>query len=149
MDNISITPLAPKKSNTCTCCKKVGHNITTCVSAVKQGILIENHILAMQECATNEIKFRLRLLQYLRGLSSIQQKILSSRIGDKKISYSTVLRYLSYKSKSRKVMHKIYGSSSTNRSGFGSGSSVKADKIFSPTFSEKPERKKNCYHYLL
>jgi hypothetical protein len=118
----------------CTCCKKSGHNITTCVSSRRQGILLENHIIGMQEHATSEIQFRIRLLQYLRNLSKTQQKILSSRIGESRISYSTVIRYLSYKGKSRKVMHKIYGTSPSM--------SLTADKIISPRPSEKPERKK-------
>jgi hypothetical protein len=95
------------KQSKCTCCKKSGHNITTCSSAVRQGILLENHIIGMQENSTTEMKFRIRLLQYLRNLSKTQQKILSSRIGESRISYSTVMRYLSCKWKSRKVMHKI------------------------------------------
>ena len=94
----------------CTCCKKTGHNITTCSSAVRQGILLENHIIGMQENATTEIRFRIRLLQYLRNLSKTQQKILCTRIGESRISYSTVMRYLSYKLKGRKVIHRIYES---------------------------------------
>jgi hypothetical protein len=121
------------KQSKCTCCKKSGHNITTCVSAVRQGILIENHIIGMQENSTTEMKFRIRLLQYLRNLSKTQQKILCTRIGESRISYCTVMRYISCKWKSRKVMHKIYGSSSKSNL---------ADKIWSPRPSEKPERKK-------
>jgi len=122
----------------CTCCKKSGHNITTCVSSRRQGILLENHIIGMQEHATSEIQFRIRLLQYLRNLSKTQQKILSSRIGESRISYSTVIRYLSYKGKSRKVIHKIYGTSPSP----SPSTSITADKIISPRPSEKPERKK-------
>jgi hypothetical protein len=124
----------------CTCCKKSGHNITTCVSSRRQGILLENHIIGMQEHATSEIQFRIRLLQYLRNLSKTQQKILSSRIGESRISYSTVIRYLSYKGKSRKVMHKIYGTSTSPSP--SPSTSITADKIISPRPSEKPERKK-------
>jgi len=125
----------------CTCCKKTGHNITTCVSVGKQGILIENHILGIQEHATSEIQFRIRLLQYLRNLSKTQQKILCNRIGESRISYSTVIRYLSYKGKSQRVMHKIY-SVPVTVSVTKINTSFPYDKIFSPTFSEKPERKK-------
>jgi hypothetical protein len=121
----------------CTCCKKPGHNITTCVSVGKQGVLIENHIIGIQEHATSEIQFRIRLLQYLRNLSKTQQKILCTRIGESKISYSTVIRYLSYKGKSRKVMDKIYSVPVSV-----TVTSFPYDKIFSTTFSEKPERKK-------
>lgn len=124
-------------SSKCTCCKNTGHNITTCSSAVRQGILIENHIIGMQENSTTEMKFRIRLLQYLRNLSKTQQKILSSRIGDR-LSYSTVMRYLSYKWKSRKVMRKIYGSTSVDKP----VDKLTADKICSPRPSEKPERKR-------
>ena len=126
------------KQSNCTCCKKPGHNITTCSSAVRQGILIENHIIGMQENATSEIKFRIQLLQYLRNLSKTQQKILSSRMGEHhRVSYSMVMRYLSYKWKSRKVMHKIYGSNNKVANDI-----VTTDKLISPTYSEKPERKK-------
>lgn len=128
------------KSNKCACCKKIGHNITTCVSAVKQGILIENHILEMKDTSISEIKFRIRLLQYLRNLSKIQQKILCTRIGETNVSYSNIVRYLSYKWKSRKVMNKIYGKPELISENILS--SFNADKISSPTFSEKAERKK-------
>lgn len=130
------------KISKCTCCKKSGHNITTCGPAVRQGILIENHIIGMQENSTSEIKFRIRLLQYLRNLSKTQQKILSTRIGETetRLSYSTVMRYLSYKWKSRKVMHKIYGSTKTDK--IDNHHLALASRIFSPISSEKPERKK-------
>ena len=124
----------------CTCCKKPGHNITTCSSAVRQGILLENHIIGMQENATTEIRFRIRLLQYLRNLSKTQQKILCTRIGESRISYSTVMRYLSYKLKGRKVIHRIYSPSTSPRP--STTTSLTADKIISPRSSEKPERKK-------
>jgi hypothetical protein len=130
------------KQSKCTCCKKTGHNITTCVSSRRQGILLENHIIGMQEHATSEIQFRIRLLQYLRNLSKTQQKILSSRIGESRISYSTVIRYLSYKGKSRKVMHKIYGTSPSPSPSPSPSTSITADKLISPRPSEKPERKK-------
>ena len=125
-------------SSKCTCCKKPGHNITTCSSAVRQGILLENHIIGMQENATTEIRFRIRLLQYLRNLSKTQQKILCTRIGESRISYSTVMRYLSYKLKGRKVIHRIYSPSTST----STTTSLTADKIVSPRSSEKPERKK-------
>ena len=130
------------KTSKCTCCKKPGHNITTCSSAVRQGILLENHIIGMQENATSEIKFRIQLLQYLRNLSKTQQKILCTRIGEieTRLSYSTIMRYLSYKLKSRKVMHKIYGPKSND-----TFISLTADKIISPKTSEKPERKKYIF----
>lgn len=129
------------KISKCTCCKKSGHNITTCSSAVRQGILIENHIIGMQENATSEMKFRIRLLQYLRNLSKTQQKILCTRIGetDTRLSYSTIMRYLSYRLKSRKVMHKIY--SKTDKTD-KTDVFVFTDRIISPSSSEKPERKK-------
>jgi hypothetical protein len=129
------------KTSKCTCCKNTGHNITTCSSAVRQGILIENHIIGMQENATTEMKFRIRLLQYLRNLSKTQQKILCTRIGETRLSYSTVMRYLSYKWKSRKVMHKIY-SNSNSKTDKTVDNVALADKIISPSSSEKPERKK-------
>jgi hypothetical protein len=127
------------KQSKCTCCKKSGHNITTCSSAVRQGILIENHIIGMQENSTSEMKFRIRLLQYLRNLSITQQKILCTRIGETRLSYSTIMRYLSYKWKSRKVMHKIY--SKTDKTD-KTDVFVFTDRIISPSSSEKPERKK-------
>ena len=94
----------------------------------------------MQENATTEIRFRIRLLQYLRNLSKTQQKILCTRIGESRISYSTVMRYLSYKLKGRKVIHRIYSPSTSPRP--STTTSLTADKIISPRSSEKPERKK-------
>jgi hypothetical protein len=57
----------PKSIKTCICCKKTGHNITTCYSAIRQGILIENHIQAMVEVCTKDKM--VKITRYLRYLS--------------------------------------------------------------------------------
>jgi len=123
-----------KSIKTCICCKKSGHNITTCYSAVRQGILIENHIQAMVEVCTTDIK--VKLSRYLRNLSILQQKILSNRIGENNLSCSVVLRYFVDKSTSRKIMRNIYNRSSLLNI------YLPYDPIISPSISVKPERKR-------
>jgi hypothetical protein len=129
-------------SKKCICCKKNGHNITTCISAKKQGILIENHIQAfiMDICNEDDEKKKSRLLRYLRNLSSIQQKILSSRVGEKHLSCYNVFRYFVDKNRSKNVMLKLYGCTQNvlSKTLF----SVSAEKIVCPSSSNKSEIKK-------
>jgi hypothetical protein len=136
-----------KNSKTCFCCKKSGHNISTCISARKQGILIENHMQALIDiCGENESKIRTKISHYLRNLSLLQQKILCVRIGgyENHLSCSILLRYFMDKQKSRKVMMKLYGGSGGG-GGSGSGNSflsIPAEPISCPSFSKKSERKR-------
>ena len=124
-----------KTIKTCICCKKSGHNITTCYSAVRHGILIENHIQAMVEVCTTDIK--VKLSRYLRNLSILQQKILSNRIGENHLSCSVVLRYFVDKLTSRKIMRNIYRRSQPQKI-----LSLPCDPIISPSISIKSERKR-------
>jgi hypothetical protein len=120
-------------SKKCICCRKNGHNITTCISAKKQGIMIENHIQAFIE-----LKKKSKIYHYLRNLSITQQKILSSRIGEKKISYSIIFRYFLEKNKSKNIMLKLYGSTNNSRTLF----SNPAEPIVCPSSSNTYNRKK-------
>lgn len=135
-----VTKETPKIQNKCTCCKKIGHNITTCTFVVKQGIFIENHIQALMDNSENDNQFRSRLSHYLRNLSTTHQKILSVRIGTKyqnHLSCSIIFRYFIDKLKSRKIMRKIYGVRPLSFEFI----SIPTDKMYCPIFSQKPERK--------
>lgn len=129
-------------SKKCICCKKSGHNITTCISAKKQGILIENHIQAFMDiCGDDDVKKKSRLYQYLRKLSTTQKKILSNRVGETHLSCSNVFRYFIEKIRSKNVMMKINGCTHNvlRRTLF----SIPAEPIVcpSPSYSNKSERK--------
>jgi len=144
MNSLKNVTNPPKIQKKCTCCKKIGHNITTCSLVVNQGIFIENHILALMDNSENDIQFRSRLSHYLRNLSTTQQKILSVRIGvryQNHLSCSIIFRYFQDKLKSRKIMRKIYGGGRSSSLSFEC-ISVPAEKINSPIFSQKSERKK-------
>ena len=101
--------------------------------------MIENHIQAFMDIfIDNELKKKSKIYHYLRNLSITQQKILSSRIGEKKISYSIVFRYFLEKNKSKNVMLKLYGSTNISRTLF----SNPAEPMVCPSSSNTPNRKK-------
>jgi hypothetical protein len=145
--------MSKTNSKTCFYCKKAGHNISTCVSARKQGILLENHIQAMIDiCGCDKPKKRVKISQYLRNLSIVQQKLLCIRIGnslENHLSSSIVLKYFMDKQKSKRVMMKIYGNTNNNNNTISSCSvsititTNPAEPITcpSPSISNKSERK--------
>ena len=128
-------------SKKCICCKKSGHNITTCIPAKKQGILIENHIQAFMDICSDDEKKKSRLYQYLRNLSTTQKKILSNRVGEKHLTCSNVFRYFVEKIRSKNVMMKINGC--THKVLCRTLFSIPAEPIVcpSPSYSNKSERK--------
>ena len=138
-------------SKTCFYCKQSGHNISTCISARKQGILLENHIQAMIDiCGYDEPKKRIKISHYLRNLSMVQQKLLCVRIGnsfENHLSCSILLKYFIDKQKSKRVMTKIYGNNNNNnnttiRSYSFSITTNPADPITCPSISNKSDRKR-------
>lgn len=128
-------------NKSCSFCKKSGHNITTCIPAVKQGILLENHIYAMKEVSTNISNFRCKLVYYLRKLSIQQKKILCCRMGEKQLSESVVYRYIRDKIKSRNVMQRVHGDKCSSICFIANSKPYESISISSPTSSEKYERK--------